>query len=135
MVAVPKPPASSTPISPPGSVLASAPAKVRHGAARVHGLESLPSAAETQVCDDGDPPPELDEKVAATLAAEFIVTAQPPLPLQAPVQPLKVAPAAGVSSSVTCVPPEKFALHVDPQSMPDGELVTAPLPVTLTERL
>ena len=41
--------------------------------------------------------------------SEFIVTKQVPLPLQAPLQPLKVAPAAGVAVRVTCVPLAKFA--------------------------
>jgi hypothetical protein len=55
-----------------------------------------------------------------------------PVPLQAPPQPVKLHPAAGVALSATCVPVAKLALHVEPQLMPDGELVTVPPPVTLT---
>ena len=70
---------------------------------RVHGLESLPKVAETKVCDDGPPPPDA-ENIAVTLSIEFMVTRQLPLPLQAPPQPLKVAPPAGVAVSITGVP-------------------------------
>jgi hypothetical protein len=69
--------------------------------------------------------------VAVTLTAEFIVTMQL-VPLQAPLQPAKVQPAAGVALSVTCVPLLKFALQVAPQLIPDGVLVTVPLPKALT---
>src|SRR5580692_914257 len=105
MVTGPKSPGSSTSISPPAVVSASAAAKVRHGAERVQGLASLPSAAETQVRDIGDDPPG-DENIAVTLSSAFMVTTQLPLPLQAPPQPLKVAPPLGVAVSVTGVPLE-----------------------------
>ena len=72
-------------------------------------------------------------KVADTLCAEFIITMQLPVPLQAPPQPVKLQPLAGVAVKVTGVPLEKFALQVAPQLMPAGELVTVPLPVLLTE--
>ncbi len=72
-------------------------------------------------------------KVADTLFAALMVTMQLPVPLQAPPQPVNVQPLAGVSFSVTCVPLPKFALQVEPQLMPVGELVTVPLPVSLTE--
>jgi hypothetical protein len=68
-----------------------------------------------------------------TLCAAFIVTRQLPKPLQAPLQPAKPQPSAGVAVSVTCVAGAKFALHVDGQLIPAGELVTVPLPVTLTD--
>ena len=48
MVSVPKPPGSSTLISPAAAVLEIAPAKVLHGAVRLHGLASSPTP-ETQV--------------------------------------------------------------------------------------
>src|SRR5579859_502511 len=48
MVTAPKPPGSSTLISPAGAVLEIAPAKVLHGAVRLHGLASSP-VPETQV--------------------------------------------------------------------------------------
>src|ERR1043166_4808067 len=43
MVTPPKPPGSRTLISPPGAVLEIAPAKVLHGAVRLHGLASSPT--------------------------------------------------------------------------------------------
>jgi hypothetical protein len=103
MVTGPKSPGSSTSISPPALVCASAAAKVRQGDARVHGLESLPIVADTKVCDEGPPPPDA-ENIAVTLSSEFMVTRQLPLPLQAPPQPLKVAPPAGAAVSMTGVP-------------------------------
>jgi len=48
MVTAPKPPGSSTLISPLGAVLEIAPANVLHGAVRLHGLASSPTP-ETQV--------------------------------------------------------------------------------------
>src|SRR2546426_7463202 len=48
MVTAPKPPGSSTLISPLGAVLEIAPAKVLHGAVRLHGFASSPTP-ETQV--------------------------------------------------------------------------------------
>src|SRR5205807_8337046 len=48
MVTVPKPPGSRQLISPPTAVLEIAPAKVLHGAVRLHGLASSPTP-ETQV--------------------------------------------------------------------------------------
>jgi hypothetical protein len=108
----------------------SATAKVKQGAVRVHGLESLPEAAETHVWVACGVP--LPLKAADTLAAALIITTQLPLPLHTPPQPLKTAPWAGVAVSVTGVPLPKLELHVAPQVMPGGELVTVPLPNTLT---
>jgi hypothetical protein len=62
----------------------------------------------------------------------FIVTMQVPVPLHAPPQPLKVQLLAGAAVSVTGVPGAKLALQVVGQSIPPGELVTVPLPVSLT---
>jgi len=134
MVTWPKSPGSRTSISPPALVWASAAAKVRQGDDRVHGLESLPEVAETQVWLACAPPPPL-VKFAATLAVEFIVSEQLPVPVQAPLQPAELDPAAGVEVKVTCVPLAKLALQVAPQLIPGGELVTVPLPDTLTERV
>src|SRR5580700_7233526 len=106
MVTGPKSPGSRTAISPPALVCASAAAKVRQGDDRVHGLESLPKVAETKVCDAGPPPPPDAENIAVALSIEFMVTMQLPLPVQAPPQPLKVAPPVGVAVSVTGVPLE-----------------------------
>jgi len=67
--------------------------------------------------------------VAVTLWAAVIVTAQLPVPVQAPLQPVNVEPVAGVAVRVTFVPRLKLALHVAPQLMPAGDEVTVPLPV------
>lgn len=58
-----------------------------------------------------------------------IVTVQAALPLQAPVQPAKVLPAAGVADRVTVVPEVNEAVQVEPQEMPAGRLDTVPEPV------
>jgi hypothetical protein len=76
-------------------------------------------------------------KLADTLLRALIVTVQLfAIPLHAPPQPARPQAVAGVAVRVTCVPPLKVALQVEPQSMPDGELVTLPpgLPTTDTER-
>ena len=46
-----------------------------------------------------------------------------------PDQPAKVDPVLAVAVSVTAVPLAKLALHVVPQVMPAGELLTDPAPV------
>ena len=51
------------------------------------------------------------------------------VPLQAPDQPANVEPDAAVAVSLTDVPLANLALQVDPQLMPDGLLVTVPVPV------
>ncbi len=48
-------------------------------------------------------PPDDGAKVAVTLRAAVMDTAQPVVPLQAPLQPLKLCPAAGVAVSATVV--------------------------------
>src|SRR5207249_5008559 len=69
-------------------------------------------------------------KVAVTVVAAETVTTHDPVPEQPPpLQPLKVAPTAGVAVSVTAVPLAKLAVHVTPQLIPTGALVTVPLPV------
>jgi hypothetical protein len=67
--------------------------------------------------------------VAVTEAFAFSVSTQLPAPLHAPPHPEKVEPAVGVAVNVTFVPSAKEALHVVPQLIPDGELVTVPEPV------
>jgi hypothetical protein len=67
-------------------------------------------------------------KVAVTELAEFIVTVHVPVPVQAPLQPMKVAPAEGVAVRVTAVPLLNDAEHVVPQLIPAGALVTVPDP-------
>src|SRR5581483_9191021 len=68
-------------------------------------------------------------KVAVTELAAFKVTLQAPVPEQAPLQARKREPVLGEAVSCTTVPPAKLALQVRPQVIPDGELVTVPLPV------
>jgi hypothetical protein len=67
--------------------------------------------------------------VAVTDFAALIVTLQVPVPLQAPLQPANVDPAAALAVSVTTVPLLKFALQMVPQLIPAGLLVTVPVPV------
>ena len=70
--------------------------------------------------------------MALTEVAAFMVTLQAPVPLQAPLQPVKVEPEAGVAVRLTTVPLAKFAEQVAPQEIPAGELVTVPVPVPLS---
>src|ERR1044071_3348505 len=60
-------------------------------------------------------------KVADTLCAWFIVTAQLPIPPQAPPQPVKEKPLAGAAVSITWALPGKPAEQVAPQLIPAGE--------------
>ena len=61
-------------------------------------------------------------------------TLQDALPLQAPLQPLKVQPDAGVALNCTAVPDAKFAEQVPAaQVRPLGALFTVPLPVTAAD--
>jgi hypothetical protein len=67
--------------------------------------------------------------VAVTEALADAIRLHVPVPLQAPDQPANVEPAFGVAVSVTAVPAAKLALHVCPQLMPAGVLLTVPPPV------
>jgi hypothetical protein len=80
--------------------------------------------------------PLLELNVAVTDLAALMVTLQPPVPLQAPLQPAKVDPEPATSVRVTTVPLLKFALHVLGQLIPVGLLVTVPdpVPADVTER-
>jgi hypothetical protein len=73
--------------------------------------------------------------VAVTDCAALIVTVQLLVPVQAPLHPTKLEPAAGVSVRLTLVPLGKFALHVPGQLMPVGVLaaVPDPLPAIVTD--
>ena len=69
-------------------------------------------------------------KFAVTLRALSMLTLQVLLePAQAPPQPLKMLPVAACAVSVTAVPAAKLAEQVLPQLIPDGELLTVPVPV------
>jgi hypothetical protein len=50
------------------------------------------------------------------------------MPEHAPVHPEKIEFALGLAVSVTDVATGKLALHVSPQLMPAGALVTIPVP-------
>jgi hypothetical protein len=73
--------------------------------------------------------------VAVTDLAASIVTEQFPVPgheIPLPLQPEKVKPAPGVATSTTVVPLGKSKAQVAPQAIPDGVLVTVPVPVLET---
>jgi hypothetical protein len=70
--------------------------------------------------------------VAVTFFARVIVSVQGPVPAQAPLQPVKVAPVAGVAVSITAVLEGNAALQEAPQSMPAGLDFTVPLPLLET---
>ena len=69
----------------------------------------------------------LNVAVTEALAAAIMLHAD--VPLQAPDQPANVELAFGVAVSVIAVPDGKLALHVCPQLMPAGVLLTVPAPV------
>jgi hypothetical protein len=53
------------------------------------------------------------------------------LPLQAPLQPMKVDVLSGTALSVTLLPAAKFCAQSLPQLMPAGEELTVPTPLPL----
>ena len=68
--------------------------------------------------------------VAVTERATSRVTVQvADEPAQAPLQPVKLEPAAATAVSVTLAPFAKSSSQVAPHTMPAGLLVTEPLPV------
>jgi hypothetical protein len=83
-----------------------------------------------------EPDPDLDTlklsgtavKVAIAALALSIVRLHSPVPEQAPDQPEKTEPLAGVAVSVTGVPWSYLCEHVEPQSIPPGLEMTVPKP-------
>jgi hypothetical protein len=76
------------------------------------------------------PPPPEALNVAVTVVLLVRVTVAVPVPdVPSPLQPANTDPVDGVAVSVTVVPEENEFEQVDPQSMPDGLLVTVPEPV------
>jgi hypothetical protein len=73
----------------------------------------------------------LELKLALTDFAASMVTLHAPVPLQAPLQPAKVEPESGAAVKLTTVPLAKLAEHVVPQEIPEGVLVTVPVPAPL----
>ena len=71
--------------------------------------------------------------VAVTLLAAVIVMLQVLVPEQAPDHPAKVKPVAGAAVNVTVLPVLKFAVQVWPQLIPDGLLLTVPVPLPASE--
>ena len=74
---------------------------------------------------------EVELKFALTDFAASMVTLQAPVPLQAPLQLANVEPESGVAVKLTTVPLAKLAEHVVPQEIPEGVLVTVPVPAPL----
>jgi hypothetical protein len=70
-------------------------------------------------------------KFAPTDFAASMVTLQALVPLQAPLQPANVEPESGAAVKFTTVPLEKSPEQVEPQEIPEGELVSVPVPVPL----
>jgi hypothetical protein len=66
--------------------------------------------------------------VTDTELAEVKVTEQVPVPLQAPPHPENVNPVPGTSVRATWVLAAKLALQVVGQLIPEGVLVTVPVP-------
>src|SRR5262245_38468436 len=68
-------------------------------------------------------------KVAVTVVAAFRVTTQVLVPVQPPpLQPVNREPVCGDAVRVTTVPIVNEVVHVVPQLMPAGEVVTVPMP-------
>ena len=66
--------------------------------------------------------------VAVTEVLAAIVTPHVPVPVHPPDQPVKTDPDSAAAVSVIALPLKKVALHVWPQLMPAGLLVTVPPP-------
>ena len=72
-------------------------------------------------------------KLADTLVFPLIVKVQLPMPLHPPPQPARPQAPSGMAVKVTCVPELKLWLQLDPQSIPEGELVTLPPELATSE--
>jgi hypothetical protein len=68
-------------------------------------------------------------KFAVTACAALIVTVQVPVPVQFPLQPVKVDPPVAVAVSTTCVPTAKLSVQTAGHVIPAGVLATLPVPV------
>src|SRR5512137_2441699 len=77
----------------------------------------------------------LPVKVAVTLRARLIATVQVPVPVQAPLQPVKVDPVDAAAVSVTVVPAVKALLQLLLHAIPLGVDVTVPDPVPLVVKV
>lgn len=79
-----------------------------------------------------EPATDAGAKVALTLLDALKVNVQAAVPVQAPLQPMKVVPVAGVAINVTFEPTANGAEQLLVQLMPEGVEVTVPEPVTAT---
>jgi hypothetical protein len=68
-------------------------------------------------------------KVAVRLLLASTTRVQLPVPLHAPLHPVKVEPEVGVAERARLVPLAMLALQVLPQSTPLGLEATVPLPL------
>ena len=66
--------------------------------------------------------------VAVTDFAPAIVNEQVPVPVQAPLQPANDEPLPAAALRINAAPLSKSAEQVAPQLIPDGALVTVPVP-------
>src|SRR5262245_30067709 len=67
--------------------------------------------------------------VAVTVVALLSGRTHPPVPVQPPLHPVNVEPTAGAAVSVIAVPMLYDEVHADPQLIPVGTDVTAPVPL------
>lgn len=70
-----------------------------------------------------------ERKFAITDWSAFMVTVHVAVPVHAPPHPTKLDPEAAAAVRIIAVPLSKPAVQVLPQLMPDGVLVTVPLPL------
>jgi hypothetical protein len=96
-------------------------------------VKSLAVSVQVKVSWPVDPGAPASAKLAVMLLAWVKFTLQVPVPVQAPLQPVKLEPVAAAAVRVTVDPEVKFALQVAPQVIPAGLLVTLPVPVPLLE--
>src|SRR5512135_1475250 len=97
---------------------------------------SLAPVAEAGWVDGMAPPVEaLPVEVASMQRAWLIPTVQVPVPVQAPLQPVKVEPVDAAAVRVTVAPAAKPLLQLLLHAIPFGEDVTVPDPVPLVVRL
>jgi hypothetical protein len=74
-------------------------------------------------------------KIAPTAVSLSSVKLHGAVPEHAPVHPIKLEPWLEFAVNVTEVPVAKAALHVSPQLMPAGALVTVPVPLPESVRV
>src|SRR3981189_1987242 len=73
-------------------------------------------------------------KLAPTCVSPLMLRSQPPVPEQAPLQPMNCIPVAGIASRCTLLPTVAGRAQFPAQLIPSGE-VTIPCPVTAMFRV